>query len=238
VKLDILVFAAHPDDAELACSGTILSHIAKGYKIGIVDLTVGELGTRGSGPLRLIEAQEAAKILGLSVRKNMNFRDGFFQVDESHLLELVKEIRTYRPEIIFANAIEDRHPDHGRGGEIIERACFLSGLVKVETEDNGVPQEAWRPKFVYHYIQDRYIKPDFVVDITPFFDKKIEAIRAFKSQFFDPSNASPNTYISSPEFLDFIRARAEEMGHSIGVKYGEGFTSYRKIGVDDVFSLK
>lgn len=238
MKLDILVFAAHPDDAELGCSGTILSHIAKGYKVGIIDLTMGELGTRGSGPLRLEEAEEAARIMGVYVRRNLYFRDGFFEADENHILRVIKEIRTFQPEIVFANAVEDRHPDHGRAGELLAKACFLSGLIKIETQDNGVQQEAWRPKFVYHYIQDRYIKPDFVVNITPFWDKKIEAMMAFKSQFYNPDNTSPDTYISSPEFLNFIRSRAEEMGHSIGVQYGEGFTSSRRIGVEDVFTLK
>jgi len=238
VKLDILVLAAHPDDGELACSGTILSHVAKGYKVGIIDFTQGELGTRGSAELRLQEAEESAKILGLSVRKNISLRDGFFQNEEKDLLEIIKQIREYQPTIVLANAVEDRHPDHGRASELSERACFLSGLIKVETKLNGRPQAAWRPSFIYHYIQDRYIKPDFVTDITPYFEKKIEAIKAFKSQFYDPSSASPDTYISSPEFLEFIRARAEEYGHSIGVKYGEGFTTFRKVGVNDLFDLR
>lgn len=238
MKLDILVLAAHPDDAELACSGTILSHVARGFKVGIVDLTVGELGTRGNGPLRLEEAANSAKILGLSARKNIGLRDGFFQNEEKDLLEIIKQIRAFQPTIVFANAIEDRHPDHGRASELAERACFLSGLIKIESELDGTKQSAWRPKYIYHYIQDRYIKPDFIVDISKFYDKKLEAIKAFKSQFYDPANPSENTYISSPEFLDFLRARAEEFGHAIGVKYGEGFTSYRKIGIDDVTSLK
>ena len=238
MKLDLLVLAAHPDDAELGCAGSILSHVAKGYKVGVIDFTHGELGTRGSAPLRLKEAEDSAKILGLSVRKNLGLRDGFFQNDEKDLLEIVKQIRQYQPTIIFANAIEDRHPDHGRASELAERACFLSGLIKIETELDGKAQQAWRPSFVYHYIQDRYIKPDFVVDISLHYNKKVESILAFKSQFYDPNESSPNTYISSPEFLDFIKARAEELGHSIGVKFGEGFTSYRKLGVDDVFSLK
>jgi N-acetylglucosamine malate deacetylase 1 len=238
VKLDILVFAAHPDDAELACGGTILSHVAMGYKVGVIDFTQGELGTRGSAELRLVEAEDSAKILGLSVRKNIKLRDGFFQNEENDLLEIVKQIRVYQPSIVLANAIEDRHPDHGRGAELAERACFLSGLIKVKTELEGRPQLAWRPSFIYHYIQDRYIKPDIVVDISLYYDKKLEAIKAFRSQFYDPDSSSPNTYISSPEFLDFLRARAEEHGHSIGVKYGEGFTSYRKIGVENLFTLK
>jgi N-acetylglucosamine malate deacetylase 1 len=237
VKLDILVLAAHPDDAELACAGTILSHVAKGYKVGVVDLTQGELGTRGNAELRLQEAEESAKILGLSARQNIKLRDGFFQNEEKDLIEIIKQVRLYQPTIVLANAIEDRHPDHGRASELAERACFLSGLIKIETTLNGRPQVAWRPSFIYHYVQDRYIKPDFVVDITPYYEKKVEAIKAFKSQFFDPAASSPNTYISSPEFLEFIRARAEEYGHSIGVKYGEGFTTYRKIGVNNLFNL-
>jgi N-acetylglucosamine malate deacetylase 1 len=238
VKLDILVFSAHPDDAELACSGTILNQVAKGNKVGIVDFTEGELGTRGSAPLRLKEAEEAGKILGLSVRRNLKLRDGFFQNEEKDLLEIIKQIRAFKPTVVFANAIEDRHPDHGRAAELAERACFLSGLVKIETELDGRPQEAWRPSFVYHYIQDRFIKPDFIVDISLQFEKKLDAIRAFKSQFYDPNDSSPNTYISSPEFMEFLRARAEEYGHAIGVKYGEGFTTYRKLGIDNIFDLK
>ncbi|MGY6744894.1 MAG: bacillithiol biosynthesis deacetylase BshB1 [Cecembia sp.] len=238
MKLDILVIAAHPDDAELACSGTIAAHIAKGYKVGILDLTQGEMGTRGTPEIRLQESQDSAHILGLSARENLGFRDIFFRNDETHQLEIIKVIRRYKPEIVLANAIRDRHPDHGKGSSLASVACFMSGLRRIETEDEGVNQMAWRPKFVYHYIQNNYIKPDLVVDITDHWDKKIASIKAFKSQFYDPNNKEPQSFISSEGFLDFIEARAKEFGHSIMVKYGEGFTVERMIGVEDLFDLK
>ena len=238
MKLDILVIAAHPDDAELACSGTIAAHISKGYKVGILDLTKGEMGTRGTPEIRLLESADSEKILGLTCRENLGFRDIFFKNDEEHQLEIIRIIRRYKPEIVLANAISDRHPDHGKGGSLASVACFMSGLRRIETEDKGERQEAWRPKFVYHYIQNNYIKPDFVVDITPFWDKKIASIKAFKSQFYDPGNKEPESFISSEGFLDFIEARAKELGHSIMVKYGEGFTVERMIGVEDLFDLK
>jgi bacillithiol biosynthesis deacetylase BshB1 len=238
-KLDILVMAVHPDDAELGCSGTILKQISLGYKVGIVDFTRGELGTRGTAEIRLMESNAATKILGLSARENLNFRDGFFKNDEEHKLKLVEVIRRYQPDIILANAIEDRHPDHGRSSKLAVDACFLAGLRMIETfEKDGSPQMEWRPKYVYHYIQDRYIEPDFVVDISNFWDIKEKAIRAFKSQFFDPTSSDPASYISSPDFLEFVEARSREMGHKIGVKFGEGFTSYRMLGVNDLMDLK
>jgi N-acetylglucosamine malate deacetylase 1 len=237
MKLDILIFAAHPDDAELSCSGTILSEISKGKKVGIIDFTRGELGTRGSAELRDKEAMAAAKILGIHVRENAMFADGFFQNDEAHNIELIRFIRKYQPEIVLANAIHDRHPDHGRAGELASRACFLSGLRKIETGLGNKNQKEWRPKAVFHYIQDRYITPDFVVDISKHLEKKIKAIKAYKSQFFDPASKEPQTYISDPDFFSFIESRAREMGHSIGVKYGEGFTKEKQIGVRDLFDL-
>ncbi|RZS97741.1 bacillithiol biosynthesis deacetylase BshB1 [Cecembia calidifontis] len=238
MKLDILVIAAHPDDAELACSGTIASHVAKGYKVGILDLTQGEMGTRGTPNLRLKESDLSAKILNLTARENLGLRDIFFKDDEVHQLEIIKVIRKYRPEIVLANAVSDRHPDHGKGASLASHACFMSGLRKIETELDGEIQEAWRPKFVYHYIQNNYIKPDFVVDISDYWDKKIQSIKAFKSQFYDPNSKEPESFISSEGFLGFIEARAKEFGHSIMVKYGEGFTVERMIGVDDLFNLK
>ena len=238
MKLDILVIAAHPDDAELACSGTILSHVAKGYRVGILDLTKGEMGTRGTPEIRMMESEAATKIMQLSARENLGFKDVYFKDDEWHQLEIIKIIRKYQPEIVLANAVSDRHPDHGKGSELASKACFMSGLRRIETELDGEAQLAWRPKFVYHYIQNNYIKPDFVVDITPFWGKKVESIRAFKSQFYDPNSKEPQSFISSEEFLDFIEARAREFGHSIMVKYGEGFTVERMIGVDDLFDLK
>jgi bacillithiol biosynthesis deacetylase BshB1 len=237
-KLDILVIAAHPDDAELGCSGTIAAHVAKGHKVGIVDLTKGEMGTRGTPEVRLQESAAAADILGLSARENLGFADVFFQDDKAHQLELIKVIRKYRPEIVLANAVSDRHPDHGKGSSLATHACFMSGLRKIETNSDGEVQEPWRPKFVYHYIQNNYIQPDFIVDISDYWDIKVASIMAFKSQFYDPSNQEPASFISSPEFLPFIESRAREFGHRILTKYGEGFTVERFIGVLDLFDLK
>jgi N-acetylglucosamine malate deacetylase 1 len=225
MKLDILVMAAHPDDAELSCSGTILKHIAAGKKVGIVDFTRGELGTRGTPEIRLQESADATKILGLHARENLGIRDGFFRNDEETQLKLIEVIRKYQPEVVLANALEDRHPDHGKGAQLAIDACFLSGLRQIKTGD--LP--AWRPTQLYNYIQDRYLEPDFVVDISAHWDQKESAIRAFKSQFFDPSSTEPASYISSPDFLHFIQARAMEMGHKIGVKYGEGFQSQKTL---------
>ena len=225
MKLDILVMAAHPDDAELSCSGTILKHIAAGKKVGIVDFTRGELGTRGTPEIRLQESADATKILGLHARENLGIRDGFFRNDEETQLKLIEVIRKYQPDIVLANALEDRHPDHGKGAQLAIDACFLSGLRQIKIGDLS----AWRPKEVYHYIQDRYIEPDFVIDITANWNQKEAAIRAFKSQFFDPNSTEPASYISSPDFLHFIQARAMEMGHKIGVKYGEGFQSQKTL---------
>lgn len=225
MKLDILVMAAHPDDAELSCAGTILKHILAGKKVGIVDFTRGELGTRGTPEIRLQESADATKILGLHARENLGIRDGFFRNDEETQLKLIEVIRKYQPEVVLANALEDRHPDHGKGAQLAIDACFLSGLRQIKTGD--LP--AWRPAQLYHYIQDRYLEPDFVVDISAQWDQKEAAIRAFKSQFFDPSSTEPASYISSPDFLNFIQARAMEMGHKIGVKYGEGFQSQKTL---------
>lgn len=236
-KLDILVIAAHPDDAELSCSGTIASHVARGFKVGVLDLTHGEMGTRGTPAIRLEESADASKILGLSARENLGFSDVFFTEDKDHQVAIARIIRKYQPEIVLANAVADRHPDHGKGGSLATKACFVSGLRMLETEWEGTPQEAWRPKAVYHYIQNNYIEPDFVVDITNFWDTKKASIMAFKSQFFDPNSKEPESFISSPEFMDFIEARAKEFGHKISVKYGEGFTVERVIGVDNLFDL-
>jgi N-acetylglucosamine malate deacetylase 1 len=238
MKLDILVMAAHPDDAELGCSGTICSHIAQGKKVGIIDFTRGELGTRGTPEIRLAESEEATKILGVHARENLGFRDGFFVNDEEHLMKLIRVIRRYQPEIVLANAPFDRHPDHIKGCELAVDACFKSGLRMIETfEEDGSKQKEWRPKNVYHYIQDRYISPDFVVDISAFWDKKEASIRAFRSQFYDPNSTEPNSYLSSPAFLKFVEARNREMGHAIGVEFGEGFTSYKKLGISNLSNL-
>lgn len=238
MKLDILVFAVHPDDAELGCSGTILKHIAEGKKVGIVDFTRGELGTRGTAETRDAEALESSKILGLSVRENLKFRDGFFKNDEQNQLEVIRMIRRYRPEILLSNALHDRHPDHGRAGDLVNDAAFLSGLIKIETKDNGETQEAWRPNLNLQYIQDRYIQPDIIIDITDFMDAKIEAIKAFKTQFYDPDFDAPETYISSPEFFETIIGRSREFGKSIGATFGEGFTSRKLLGVNSLFNLR
>jgi N-acetylglucosamine malate deacetylase 1 len=239
MKLDILVMAAHPDDAELGCAGTILAHIAQGKKVGMIDFTKGDLGTRGTPQLRLQEADTAARILGLSVRENMGFADGFFKNDEEHQRALIKLIRKYQPEVVLANAPEDRHPDHGKASSLASDACFLAGLRKIETSLDGKNQEAWRPRSVYYYIQDRLLKPDLIVDISEYWDQKVKAINAFKSQFFtaDTDSDEPQTYISSPEFMAFIEGRASEFGHSIGVRYGEGFVSQRKLGVKSLFEF-
>jgi bacillithiol biosynthesis deacetylase BshB1 len=237
MKLDILVFAVHPDDAELGCSGTILKHIALGKKVGLIDFTRGELGTRGTAETRDAEAENSAEIMGLQLRENLKFRDGFFKNDEQHQLEVIKVIRKYQPEIILTNALRDRHPDHARACNLSIDAAFLSGLIKIETQLNGAPQNAWRPKLVLQYIQDTYIKPDIVVDITDFMEVKLQAIRAFKTQFDNKDLAEPQTYISTPEFLESVIARARELGKSINAKYAEGFTSTKLLGVNSLFDL-
>jgi bacillithiol biosynthesis deacetylase BshB1 len=238
MKLDILVLAAHPDDAEISCGGTIAKHISLGYKVGVVDLTRGELGTRGTAEIRDQEAANSSKILGLSVRENLGLRDGFFRNAEEDQLKVVKAIRQYQPEIVLTNAIYDRHPDHGRASDLVYESCFLSGLIKVETQDHGKSQIAWRPKSVYHFVQSQYIKPDFVVDVSDFWEKKIESLRAFKSQFYDPQSKEPETFISNPGFMKLIEARGHEMGYAIGAKFGEGFTVRNLIGVNNLFHLK
>ncbi len=238
MKLDILVFAVHPDDAELGCSGTILKNIAAGKKVGIVDLTRGELGTRGTAETRDLEAADSARILGLHVRENLGIRDGFFRNDEAHQMQIIRMIRKYQPEIILSNALQDRHPDHGRAGELVNDSIFLSGLIKIDTQLQGIPQQAWRPRLSLQFIQDMYIKPDIIVDITPFIEKKVECIKAFKTQFYNPDHQEAETYISSPAFFESVLARSREFGKSIGATFGEGFTSRKLLGVDDLFNLR
>ena len=237
MKLDILVFASHPDDAELGCGATIAKHVAAGKKVGIVDLTRGELGTRGTPELRASEASASAKILGVSVRENLGLRDGFFQNDPDSQEILIRAIRKYQPEIVLANAIYDRHVDHGKGASLAYDACFLSGLAKIKTEDTGVDQLLWRPRAVYHFIQSQLIEPDFIVDVTGYWKIKMQAIGAFKTQFFDPGSQEPETYISSPGFMKMIESRGIEFGHAIGTEYGEGFTVRRYPGVGSLFDL-
>jgi bacillithiol biosynthesis deacetylase BshB1 len=231
LKLDILAFGVHPDDVELGCSGTLLSAIAEGKKVGIIDLTQGELGTRGTAETRKTEAANAAKVLGIDVRENLKMADGFFQNDEAHQRKIISILRKYKPEIVLANAPEDRHPDHGRSAKLVSDAAFLSGLRKIETTVDGENQEAWRPKYVFHYIQDRFLQPSFVVDISAYHDKKIESVLCYQTQFFNPDLKEPQTYISSPEFLDTVKARAMMLGKRIGVKFAEGFISEKVLGI-------
>jgi len=237
MKLDILAFAAHPDDIELSASGTVMAHLALGKKIGIIDLTKGELGSRGSVEIRMKEVEASNKILGITVRENLEFRDGFFVKDETHLLKVIQMIRKYQPDIVLANAVSDRHIDHGRAADLLHDACFLSGLRKIETSLQGKKQKEWRPKSVYHYIQDNFVEPDIIVDITPFFERKMKSIKAFSSQFFDPKSNEPSTPISSKEFLDVIEYRNLQMGRYIGVQYAEGFTVKRPVGTKDLTTL-
>jgi len=239
LKLDILVLAVHPDDAELGCSGTILKHIALGKKVGIVDLTRGELGTRGSAEIRDKEAAAAAEILGLAVRENLAIPDGFFENTKQYQLKVIEAIRKFQPEIIITNAYHDRHPDHGRACNLVSDAAFLSGLRKIETSLNGQAQAPWRANLLLHFIQDMYIQPDIVIDITEHWDKKLESIFAYQSQFHNPEwEQEPQTYISSPEFIAVVESRAREFGKAIQVKYAEGFTSRKILGVDSLFDLR
>ena len=237
MKLDILAFGAHPDDVELGAGATIAKEISLGKKVGIVDLTRGELGTRGSADLRDQEAANAAEILGVSVRENVRFADGFFTNDKAHQLEIIKMIRKYQPEIVLCNAIDDRHIDHPKGSNLVSDACFLSGLLKIETKIEGKQQEKWRPKQVYHYIQWKNIEPDFVVDVTGFIDKKTEAVLAYSSQFYDPTSAEPETPITSKNFTDSINYRARDLGRLIGVDYAEGFNTERYVAVENLGKL-
>jgi bacillithiol biosynthesis deacetylase BshB1 len=237
MKLDILAIGVHPDDVELGCAGTLMSAIAEGKKVGIVDLTRGELGTRGTVETRKLEARNAANILGIVIRENLEMADGFFQNDEANQRLLIQSIRKFRPEIILANAPEDRHPDHGRSSKMIADAAFLSGLRKIVTEHDGAIQQEWRPKYVFHYLQDRFLQPSFVVDISKYMDKKIESVMAYTTQFYNPDLNEPQTYISSPQFLDTVRGRALMLGKRIGVEYAEGYISEKMIGINSFDSL-
>lgn len=237
-KIDILAIGVHPDDVELSCSGTLLRHIAQGKTVGLLDLTRGELGTRGTAETRDAEAADATQIMGAAFRHNIALADGFFEHSQESILKIIPIIREYRPDIVLANAITDRHPDHGRAAKLVADACFLAGLIKIPTVGfDGKPQDRWRPKALYHYIQDYYIKPDFVVDITPYLDKKIELILAYKTQFYDPNSKEPDTPISGKGFLDFIKARNMDFGRAAGFEYAEGFTVARPPGVANLFDL-
>jgi bacillithiol biosynthesis deacetylase BshB1 len=238
MKLDILAFGTHPDDVELGCSGTIAKEVSLGKKVGIVDLTRGELGTRGTAEIRDQEANDAAKVLGVSVRENLNFRDGFFVNDEAHQMEIIKVLRKYRPDVVLCNAVKDRHIDHGKGASLVSDACFLSGLRRIETAVDGAQQEAWRPKHVFHYIQWQPLTPDFYVDITGFMDEKVNSIYAYKSQFYDPNSKEPETPISSKNFIDSVVYRSRDYGRVAGVDYAEGFTTNQAILISSLDQLK
>jgi bacillithiol biosynthesis deacetylase BshB1 len=238
MQLDILAFGVHPDDVELSCSGILMKHIAQGYSIGIVDLTEGELGSRGTVETRYEEAKEASRIMGVRERINLRMADGFFQINETNKRSIIRQLRKYRPKIVLCNAVHDRHPDHGRAAKLVAEACFLSGLRKIETEIDGQIQEAHRPSAVYHYVQDVYVKPDFVVDVSPFVERKLEAIHAYKTQFYNPDSTEPETPISGKDFLDFILGKMRQFGRPIGVEYAEGFTVQREPGLENLFDLR
>ncbi|WP_299890887.1 bacillithiol biosynthesis deacetylase BshB1 [uncultured Lacinutrix sp.] len=238
MKLDILAFGAHPDDVELGAGATVAKAVAQGKKVGIVDLTRGELGTRGTAETRDQEAADAAKILGVAVRENLAFADGFFINDKTHQIEIIKMIRKYQPEIVICNAVDDRHIDHGKGSKLVSDACFLSGLLKIETELNGEPQAKWRPKTVYHYVQWKNLEPNLVVDVSGYMDVKMASVKAYKTQFYDPNSKDPVTPITSKTFIDSIDYRARDLGRLVGVDHAEAFTVERYVAVDSLFDLK
>jgi len=237
MNIDILAFGAHPDDVEISCGSTLLRYANEGKQIAIVDLTQGELGTRGSGALRMEECKAASQILGLVDRVNLGMADGFFEENEDHLHQIIREIRHFRPKLIFANSIRDRHPDHGRAAALVARAAFLSGLPKIKTERNGISQEAYRSPMLLHYIQDIYIEPDVVLDVSAYAEEKIKVVQCFSSQFFDPNSTEPETPISNAHFFEFMKGRMLQFGRPIGAKYAEGFTVNRTLGVSDLFHL-
>lgn len=237
MKLDILAFGVHPDDVELGCAGTLLVAVAEGKKVGVVDLTQGELGTRGTVQTRKQEAEAAAAVMGLSVRENLGMRDGFFVNDETHQLKVIECIRKYQPDIVLCNALQDRHPDHGRAAKLVSESCFYAGLSKIKTQQNGIAQEAWRPKNLFHYIQDRMLPAHFLIDISHVFEKKLDAIKAYSTQFYNPDMGGPETYISTPEFLDSLIGRHRLWGKMIGAVYAEGFISEKSIGMRSLSDL-
>lgn len=237
MKLDVLAIGVHPDDVELGCSGTLIKEIKREKKVGVIDLTEGELGTRGTVSDRYEEATEAAKIMGVTVRENLKMRDGFFKNDEEHQLQLIRVLRKYQPEIVFGNVLDDRHPDHGRAGKLIYDACFLSGLSKIETFVDEIPQNKWRPKYLFQFVQDRFYEPHILIDISDVWEQRVNSIKAYKSQFFNPDSREPQTYISSPEFLESVTARARLLGKRIGVQFAEGFISHKSIGIQNLDAL-
>ena len=236
-KVNILAIGVHPDDIELGCSGALLQHIRKGYQVGLLDLTRGELGSRGSATIRTHEAMKAAELLGAKFRIQLSMLDGFFEHNPANLTSIIEIIRYAQPDIVLANAFSDRHPDHGRAGKLIADACFLAGLIKIKTDYKGNLQTAWRPKNVYHYIQDYYLKPDFIVDISDVMSQKLELIQTYRSQFYNPKSKEPETPISGQDFLDFVQARAKDMGRPAGYAFAEGFQTAKSIGVKDLFHL-
>ena len=238
MKLDILAFGAHPDDVELSASGTVILAVQQGKKVGVVDLTEGELGTRGSVKTRYQEAEKASEIMGLSARENLQMPDGFFTHSKENQLKIVEQVRRFRPEIVLCNAVSDRHPDHGKGSKLVSDALFISGLRKVETTWQGVSQEAWRPKAVYHYIQDRYLKPDFVIDVSSVWQQRMKAVMAYDSQFYNPDSKEPVSPIATKEFLQTVEGKAAIFGRNIGVQFAEGFTTERTLGVRDLFDIQ
>jgi bacillithiol biosynthesis deacetylase BshB1 len=238
MKLDVLAIGVHPDDVELGCSGTLIKEISRGKKAGVIDLTQGELGTRGTIETRFQEAAEAARIMGVSIRENLKMRDGFFLNDETHQLQLIKVLRKYQPEVVIGNILEDRHPDHGRAGQLIYDACFLAGLKQIKTVDEtGREQDRWRPKHLLHYLQDRFYEPNLIIDITEVWEQRLESIKAYKTQFHNPEITEESTYISSPAFLESITARARLLGKRIGVQFAEGFVSKKSIGIKNLDAL-
>ena len=237
MNVDILVIMAHPDDAELCCSGTILASINQGLTVGLVDLTRGELGTRGDEQIRLLESKNSSDLLELKFRDNLGFRDGFISDAENYINEIIKKIRKYSPKIIITNSKKDRHPDHENTSKIVKKACFLSGLVKYKTKLNNKNQQPHRPKLILYSIQNDYIEPDIIIDVSNFFSKKMESVKCFKSQFYDPENSEPNSFISSLEFLDFVESRSIEMGHKIGTKHGEGFTLDNPVSINSLSNI-
>jgi bacillithiol biosynthesis deacetylase BshB1 len=238
MKIDILAIGAHPDDVELSCSGTLMRHISFGKTVGMLDLTRGELGTRGNAEQRRKEAAEGARIIGARFRDNMEFKDGFFENNPEHQLRLIARFRKYCPDIILCNATNDRHPDHGRAAKLVSEAAFYSGLRKVVTEEEGKEQAPWRPKAIYHYVQDRHMKPDLLIDISPWMNQKIESIKAYTSQFFNPGSTEPETPISTSQFMEFLIARNRHHGRDIGVDFAEAFTVERCPGVNNLFDLR
>lgn len=238
MKLDILAFGAHPDDVEISMGGTILKYTAQGKKTGIVDLTEGELGTRGNVETRYAEAEASSKFMGIESRVNLQMKDGFFQHNEENLMKIIEQIRRFKPEIVFANSITDRHPDHAKGAKLVAEAAYLSGLTKIKSSWLGVEQEAYRPRLTLHYIQDFFIEPHIVFDVSSFMEQKIEAIKCYKTQFYNPNSDEPDTPISGKDFFDFLRGRMKEFGRPIGAEYAEGFTSNKFIGITDLFQLK